>query len=111
MCPRAEAQARPAPHGLLSALDHCPDLRTVCHLRDRIEGRAYALKPISHGLPDSPAELRQDVGELSVPVVAHGRILSPAKTLSQCSFTQLRYSSGTLLFILGYPGGLERLAQ
>src|ERR1700728_2477629 len=96
MSSRTEAQARPAPHGLLNPLDRCPDLRTVCHLRDRIEGRAYALKPVSHGLPDSPACFGQDVGELCVPVVAHGRILPLAKTLSQATFTQPRYSSGTL---------------
>jgi hypothetical protein len=69
------------PHYLLSTLDHCPDLRTVCHLGDRIESRAYALQPITHGLPDSPAGLGQDVGELGV-AVAHDRILPQAKTLT-----------------------------
>jgi hypothetical protein len=83
MSSRAEAQAGPAPQDRFSALDHCPDLRTVRHLRDRIEGRAYALKPISYSLPDSPAGLCQDVGKLGISVFAHNRILSPAKTLSQ----------------------------
>jgi hypothetical protein len=94
--PRAEAQAKPAPHDRLGALDHCPDLGTVRHLCDRIEGRADALKPISQGLPDSPAGLCQHVGKLGIPVVAHDRILSPAKTLSQGPVTPLRYSCGTL---------------
>ena len=95
MSPRAEAKAGPAPHGLLSALDHRSDLRTVRHLRERIEGRPYALKRISDGLPDSPADLGQGVGELGVPVIAHGRILPLAETQSQGTYTQLRHVSDT----------------
>ena len=96
MSPRAEAKAGPAPHGLLSALDHRPDLRTVRHLRERIEGRPYALKRISHALPDSPADLGQGVGELGVPVIAHGSILPLARAQGQGTFTQLRHVSDTL---------------
>jgi hypothetical protein len=83
MSPEAQAQAEPAPHDLLSALDDCSDLGPVRHLRERIEGRPHALKRISHGLPDSAAGLGQGVSELGVPVIAHSRILSLEKTQSQ----------------------------
>jgi hypothetical protein len=96
MSPRAEAQAEPAPHHFLSAIDHRPDLRAVRHFCDRIEGRPHALKRISHGLPDSPAGLCEGVGELSVPVIGHDSIISPAKIQSQGTLTQLRHLSDTL---------------
>jgi hypothetical protein len=83
MSPRAEAQAGSAPHGLLRALDHRADLRTARYLRERVEGRPYALKRISHGLPDFPADLGQGVGQLGVLVIAHGRILPLAQIQSQ----------------------------
>jgi hypothetical protein len=76
MNPRAEAKAGSAPHSLLRALDHRPDLRTVRYPCERVEGRLYALKRISHGLPDFPADLCQGVGKFGVPVIAHDRILS-----------------------------------
>jgi hypothetical protein len=82
MSPWAEAKARPAAHGLLYTLDHRSDRRTVRHRRERIEGRSYALKRISHGLPDSPADFCQGVGELGIPVLAHSGILSPPQTQS-----------------------------
>jgi len=82
MSPWAEAKAGPAAHGLLCTLDHRSDLRTVRHGRERIEGRPYALKRISHGLADSPADFCQSVGELGIPVLAHTGILSPAQTQS-----------------------------
>lgn len=77
MSPRAETQAGPAPHNLLSAVDHRLDLRTVRHFRKRLEGRPNALQRISHRLPDSPANLGQSVGEFGIPVIAHSRILPP----------------------------------
>ena len=96
MGPRAEAKAGPAPHGLLGALDHRPDLRTVRHIRERIEGRPHALKRVSHGLPDSPADLGQGVGKLGVLVIAHSCILPLAQTQSQGMFTtQLSRDSDT----------------
>ena len=79
----AEAQAGPAPQGLLRALDHRPDLGTSAHhLREHINSQPHALKRISHGLPDFPANLAQGVGELGVPVIAHGHILPLPKTRS-----------------------------
>jgi hypothetical protein len=96
MSPRAEAEAGPAAHGLLHALDQRSDLRTVRQLRDRIEGRPDAVKRVSHGLPDPPADLCQGVGELGVPVIAHARIISLTGTQSQGTFTHLRHVSGTM---------------
>src|SRR5438128_11197721 len=91
MSPRAEAKAGLAPHGLLGALDHRPDLGTVRNLRERIERRPYALKRISNGLPDFPADLCQGVSKFGVPVIAHGRILSLAQTQSQGTFAPVRH--------------------
>jgi hypothetical protein len=91
MSPPAEAQARPAPHGLLGALDHGPDLGAVRNLGERVEGRPYALKCISNCLPDFPADLCQGVSQFGVPVIAHGRILSLAQTQSQGTFGPVRH--------------------
>jgi hypothetical protein len=96
MSPQAEAQAKPAPHRLPSAIYHRPDIRAVRHLRDRIEGRPQALKRISHGLPDLPSGLCEGVGERGVPVIGHESILSLAKAQSQCTFAQLRHLSDAL---------------
>jgi len=93
MSPRAEAKAGPAPHGLLSAFEHRSDLWTVRHVRERIEGRPHALKRVGDGLPDSSADLCQGIGEFSVPVIAHGRILSLPRAQSQGTLTQLRHVS------------------
>ena len=76
---QTEAQAGPVPHDLLRALDHRADLGTVRHLRQRIEGRPDALQRIGHRLPDPPADLREIVGELTVPVVTHGPIFPLAR--------------------------------
>src|SRR5260370_7708856 len=46
MRPRAEAKTGPAPHGLLSALDHRPHLRTVRYLLQPIDASPTALQPI-----------------------------------------------------------------
>jgi hypothetical protein len=86
MSPEAEAKAGLAPHRLLGALDHRPDRGPVRNLRERIEGRPHALKRISNGLPDFPADLCQGVSQFGVPVFAHGRILSLAPTQSQGTF-------------------------
>jgi len=83
MSPRAEAKARPAPHGLLCALEDRSDLWTARHVRERIKGRPYAFKRVSNGLPDFPADLCQGVGEFGVPVLPHRRILSLTQTQSQ----------------------------
>jgi len=79
MGPRAEAEAWPAPHGLLGELDHRADLRKIRHVRERIESRAHALNGISQGLPDFPAGLGQCFGEIGVPVIAHVGIVSPGR--------------------------------
>ncbi len=91
MSPRAEAKAGLAPHGLLGALDHRPHLGAVRNLRERIERRPYALKRISNGLPDFPADLCQGVSKFGVPVIAHGRILSLAQTQIQGTFAPVRH--------------------
>lgn len=70
------------PENLLRALDHRSDLRTVCHPGERVDGRPGALERISDGLPDSPADFCQGLGELSVPVIAHSCIVSLAETKS-----------------------------
>src|SRR5258708_32346928 len=80
--PLAEAKAGPAAHGVLCTLDHRSDLRTIRHRRESIEGRPYALKRISHGLADSPADFCQGVGGLGIPVLGPPGILSPAPTPS-----------------------------
>jgi hypothetical protein len=79
MGPRAEAEAGPAPHGLLGELDHRADLRKIRHVRERIESRPHALNCISQGLPDFPAGLGQCFSEIGVPVIAHVRIVSPGR--------------------------------
>jgi hypothetical protein len=83
MSPRAKAKARSAPHDLLSTLERRSDLWTLRHVRERIERRPHALERIGNGLTDSPADLCQGVGELGVPAIPHGRILSLAKNQSQ----------------------------
>jgi hypothetical protein len=72
MSPLAEAQARPAPQCPLGAVYHRLDLWPVDHLGQRVGGRPNALEGVCDGLPDSPADLGQGVGQLGVlPAIAH----------------------------------------
>lgn len=100
MCPRAEAEAGPAPHGLLGELDHRADLRKIRHARERIESRPDALNRISQGLPDFPARLGQCFGEIGVPVIAHVRIVSPGRGPGLGTYTQTRLVSVIVRILL-----------
>jgi hypothetical protein len=62
---------------LLRPLEHRPDFGTVDHVRDRTGDRADAVNGVRDGLPYSPADLGQGVGQLGVPAaIAHTPILS-----------------------------------
>ena len=64
------------PHGPLGTVDHRPDLRTVGHLRQRIDSRPHPFKGVSQGLPHAPAYLGQGLREFGVPLIAHGHIIA-----------------------------------
>jgi hypothetical protein len=80
---QAEAQARPASQQPLGALDHRLDLRPANDLTDGRGGRPQALDRVGDGLSDSPADLGQGVGKLSVPAICHLTILPPGRCRGQ----------------------------
>jgi uncharacterized membrane protein len=89
MRPGAEAQARPDPQDALGPVDHRAHLRAAGHLG---QGGPDPVQHVRHRLPDSPADLRQRVGKLGLPVITHPCIVSRASGAGQVAFTGDRRS-------------------